>query len=182
MLSKFCSEMPYVGMVVFLYAVANFLALVGETTYFLASVFEKDADKPDYPRTGVYACVRVITMVMCAWWIRSANQVRTTRMKIAFAWIVIRAVAHAAYAYGHVFYELFLLPDPLVDFWDHPRTFSLEVQTSSATAWLLGEAFVLSRMYAFHRLATAPAESKLILEEEEYKQPAEVGEAVFGDQ
>ncbi|XP_077528333.1 uncharacterized protein LOC144139991 [Haemaphysalis longicornis] len=133
--------------------VANFLALVGETTYCLASIFDMQGGDPfsEYLRTAIYACVRVITMAMCAWWIISANQARTTGMAIASTWIVIRAVANVTYAYASIAYQVFLA------------------------------AFVLSRMYAFHRIVIAPIHPQAIQENNEEKEAAENGKAVFGD-
>ncbi|KAH7956811.1 hypothetical protein HPB52_012809 [Rhipicephalus sanguineus] len=123
-----CCQMPSVGFIVFVYGVANFLAFVGETTYSLATIAEMpEADHyPEYFRAVVNGIVRVMTMSMCAWWIVSANQARARGMKIAFAWILLRAVGNVMYAYGSVLYETVLM------------------------------AFVLSRMHVFYCLMTAP--------------------------
>ncbi|XP_077528390.1 uncharacterized protein LOC144140063 [Haemaphysalis longicornis] len=182
MLFETCSEMPNVGMVVFLYGVANFLALVGETTYCLETIADmRGGDKSsEYLRTGIYASVRVLTMSMCAWWIISANQFRTRGMKVAFAWIIIRAVGNVTYAYGSIMYEFFLMPDNLLNFLAISSTFSHKTRAASAAVWLLGEAFVLSRMYAFYRLVTAPDHSQAIHEKGK-EEPAEEKEAVSGD-
>ncbi|KAL3206869.1 hypothetical protein MRX96_039828 [Rhipicephalus microplus] len=140
-----CCQMPSVGFIVFVYGVANFLAFIGETTYSLASIAETpEADHyPEYLRAVVNGVVRVMTMSMCAWWIMSANQARTRGMKIAFAWILLRAVGNVMYAYGSVLYETVIV-------------FSHSTRIASATVWLLGEAFVLSRMHVFYSLITAP--------------------------
>ncbi|XP_049271128.1 uncharacterized protein LOC119388746 [Rhipicephalus sanguineus] len=113
-----CCQMPSVGFIVFVYGVANFLAFVGETTYSLATIAEMpEADHyPEYFRAVVNGIVRVMTMSMCAWWIVSANQARARGMKIAFAWILLRAVGNVMYAYGSVLYETVLMPENLMSF------------------------------------------------------------------
>ncbi|XP_065309059.1 uncharacterized protein [Dermacentor albipictus] len=153
-----CCQMPSVGFVVFIYGVANFLALVGETTYSLATISEipKSDHYPEYFRAVINGTVRVITMSMCTWWILSANQARTRGMKVAFAWILIRAVGNVVYVYGCVLYETVIMPENLMSFLGAADTFSHSTRIASATAWLLGEAFVLSRMHAFYCLSTAP--------------------------
>ncbi|XP_077507450.1 uncharacterized protein LOC144118373 [Amblyomma americanum] len=153
-----CCEMPNVGLLVFVYGVANFLALVGETTYSLATIADmRGADTmPEYLRAGINGTVRVITMSMCAWWILSANKAQTKGMKVAFAWILLRSVGNVLYAYGNVLYETVIMPENLMNFLGLSSTFSHTTRVISATSWLLAEAFVLSRMHAFHCLATAP--------------------------
>ncbi|XP_075745392.1 uncharacterized protein LOC142803688 isoform X1 [Rhipicephalus microplus] len=153
-----CCQMPSVGFIVFVYGVANFLAFIGETTYSLASIAETpEADHyPEYLRAVVNGVVRVMTMSMCAWWIMSANQARTRGMKIAFAWILLRAVGNVMYAYGSVLYETVIVPENLMSFLGIGSPFSHSTRIASATVWLLGEAFVLSRMHVFYSLITAP--------------------------
>ncbi|KAL3199803.1 hypothetical protein MRX96_043775, partial [Rhipicephalus microplus] len=53
---------------------------------------------PEYFKAVVNGVVRVMKKSMCAWWIMSANQARTRGMKIAFTWILLRAVGNVMYA------------------------------------------------------------------------------------
>ncbi|XP_037514745.1 uncharacterized protein LOC119391141 [Rhipicephalus sanguineus] len=166
-------QMPCAGFIVFVYGtnlygqpiplffafkVANFLAFVGETTYSLATIAETpEADNyQEYFRAVTNGTVRVITMLMCGWWIISANKARTTGMKVAFAWILLRAVGNVMYAYGCVLYETAIVPENLMSLLGGANTFSHTTRLASATSWLLGEAFVLSRMHAFYCVTTTP--------------------------
>ncbi|KAL3234689.1 hypothetical protein MRX96_003338 [Rhipicephalus microplus] len=161
-------QMPCTGLVVFVYGVANFLAFVGETTYSLATIAETpEADNyQEYFRAVTNGTVRVITMLMCSWWIISANKVRTIGMKVAFTWILLRAVGNVMYAYGCVLYETSVVPENLMTLLGTTSMFSHTTRLASATTWLLGEAFVLSRMHAFYCAVTAPDYWKTQLKEQ----------------
>ncbi|KAL1440387.1 hypothetical protein MTO96_009431 [Rhipicephalus appendiculatus] len=151
-------QMPCAGFIVFVYGVANFLAFVGETTYSLATIAETpEADNyQEYFWAVTNGTVRVITMLMCGWWIISANKARTTGMKVAFAWVLLRTIGNVMYAYGCVLYETSVVHEDLMIMLGRANTFSHTTRLASATSWLLGEAFVLSRMHAFYCVTTAP--------------------------
>ncbi|XP_075743905.1 uncharacterized protein LOC142802761 isoform X2 [Rhipicephalus microplus] len=144
MFSESSWQMPCTGLIVFVYGVANFLAFVGETTYSLATIAETpEADNyQEYFRAVTNGTVRVITMLMCSWWIISANK-----------------------------------PENLMTLLGTTSMFSHTTRLASATTWLLGEAFVLSRMHAFYCAATAPDYWKTNLKEQTlavHKKPAVV--------
>ncbi|XP_049528084.1 uncharacterized protein LOC125947423 isoform X2 [Dermacentor silvarum] len=72
-----------------------------------------------------------------------STQGRTKGMKVAFGWILLQAVGNVMYVYGCVLYETVIM-------------YSHSTRIAGATAWLLGEAYVLSRMYEFQSVFAAP--------------------------
>ncbi|XP_049528083.1 uncharacterized protein LOC125947423 isoform X1 [Dermacentor silvarum] len=85
-----------------------------------------------------------------------STQGRTKGMKVAFGWILLQAVGNVMYVYGCVLYETVIMPEIVISFPAAAYMYSHSTRIAGATAWLLGEAYVLSRMYEFQSVFAAP--------------------------